>query len=65
MMELTVSADHRVADGATVARFLADLKTLWKIRTCSSEESAGPFRFTGNHGTSSKHQPKGDRRLAL
>ena len=26
MMELTVSADHRVADGATVARFLADLK---------------------------------------
>lgn len=27
LMELTVSADHRVSDGATVARFLADLKT--------------------------------------
>ena len=26
MMQLTVSADHRVADGATVARFMADLK---------------------------------------
>jgi len=26
MIELTVSADHRVSDGATVARFLADLK---------------------------------------
>jgi pyruvate dehydrogenase E2 component (dihydrolipoamide acetyltransferase) len=26
MMQLTVSADHRVSDGATVARFLADLK---------------------------------------
>ncbi|MEO8354499.1 MAG: dihydrolipoamide acetyltransferase family protein [Chloroflexota bacterium] len=26
MMELTASADHRVSDGATVARFLADLK---------------------------------------
>ncbi len=28
MMELTVAADHRVADGATVARFLADLKSV-------------------------------------
>ena len=26
MMELTACADHRVSDGATVARFLADLK---------------------------------------
>jgi pyruvate dehydrogenase E2 component (dihydrolipoamide acetyltransferase) len=26
MMELTACADHRIADGATVARFLADLK---------------------------------------
>jgi pyruvate dehydrogenase E2 component (dihydrolipoamide acetyltransferase) len=26
MMELTVCADHRISDGATVARFLADLK---------------------------------------
>jgi pyruvate dehydrogenase E2 component (dihydrolipoamide acetyltransferase) len=26
LIELTVSADHRVSDGATVARFLADLK---------------------------------------
>ena len=26
LMEITASADHRVADGATVARFLADLK---------------------------------------
>ena len=26
MMQLTASADHRVSDGATVARFLADLK---------------------------------------
>ena len=26
MMELTASADHRISDGATVARFLADLK---------------------------------------
>ncbi len=28
MIELTVSADHRIADGATVARFLADLKSV-------------------------------------
>jgi pyruvate dehydrogenase E2 component (dihydrolipoamide acetyltransferase) len=28
LMELTVSADHRVSDGATVARFLADLKNV-------------------------------------
>jgi pyruvate dehydrogenase E2 component (dihydrolipoamide acetyltransferase) len=28
MMELTAAADHRVADGATVARFLADLKSV-------------------------------------
>jgi pyruvate dehydrogenase E2 component (dihydrolipoamide acetyltransferase) len=28
LMELTVSADHRVSDGATVARFLADLKSV-------------------------------------
>ena len=28
MMELTAAADHRVADGATVARFLADLKNV-------------------------------------
>ncbi len=27
MIELTISADHRISDGATVARFLADLKT--------------------------------------
>jgi pyruvate dehydrogenase E2 component (dihydrolipoamide acetyltransferase) len=27
LMELTACADHRIADGATVARFLADLKT--------------------------------------
>ncbi len=27
MMELTACADHRIADGASVARFLADLKT--------------------------------------
>jgi pyruvate dehydrogenase E2 component (dihydrolipoamide acetyltransferase) len=27
MMELTACADHRIADGAAVARFLADLKT--------------------------------------
>jgi pyruvate dehydrogenase E2 component (dihydrolipoamide acetyltransferase) len=26
LMQLTVSADHRIADGATVARFLAELK---------------------------------------
>jgi pyruvate dehydrogenase E2 component (dihydrolipoamide acetyltransferase) len=26
MMELTACADHRISDGATVARFLADLK---------------------------------------
>jgi len=26
MMEITACADHRIADGATVARFLADLK---------------------------------------
>ncbi len=26
MMEITASADHRISDGATVARFLADLK---------------------------------------
>jgi pyruvate dehydrogenase E2 component (dihydrolipoamide acetyltransferase) len=26
MMQLTVSADHRISDGATVAQFLADLK---------------------------------------
>ncbi len=26
MMQLTVSADHRISDGATVARFLSDLK---------------------------------------
>jgi pyruvate dehydrogenase E2 component (dihydrolipoamide acetyltransferase) len=26
MMELTVCADHRISDGATVARFLADIK---------------------------------------
>lgn len=28
MMQLTASADHRVSDGATVARFLADLKNV-------------------------------------
>ncbi len=28
LLELTVSADHRVSDGATVARFLADLKNV-------------------------------------
>ena len=28
MMELTACADHRISDGATVARFLADLKSL-------------------------------------
>ena len=27
LMEVTACADHRIADGATVARFLADLKT--------------------------------------
>ena len=27
MMELTACADHRISDGATVARFLADLKS--------------------------------------
>jgi pyruvate dehydrogenase E2 component (dihydrolipoamide acetyltransferase) len=27
LMEITACADHRIADGATVARFLADLKT--------------------------------------
>jgi pyruvate dehydrogenase E2 component (dihydrolipoamide acetyltransferase) len=26
MMQLTVSADHRISDGATVARFLGELK---------------------------------------
>ena len=28
MMEITAAADHRIADGATVARFLADLKSV-------------------------------------
>jgi pyruvate dehydrogenase E2 component (dihydrolipoamide acetyltransferase) len=28
MMELTACADHRISDGATVARFLADLKSI-------------------------------------
>jgi pyruvate dehydrogenase E2 component (dihydrolipoamide acetyltransferase) len=28
MMELTACADHRISDGATVARFLADLKAV-------------------------------------
>jgi pyruvate dehydrogenase E2 component (dihydrolipoamide acetyltransferase) len=28
MMQLTLSADHRIVDGATAARFLADLKAV-------------------------------------